>query len=455
VDLAPNPPAFPPDARLLRHVGDLLRLAAPVVVARSGVMVMALVDTVMVGRFSSEELAYLGIGLAPTTTLLLAILGLVMGTLVLTASAYGGGRHAECGRVWRRSLPYAFILGAVAATVAAFGETVLTLLGQSGELARDGGRVMRIVGLGLPPYLLFLVTSFFLEGIRRPLPGMLVMIAGNLLNVLLNWLWIYGHLGFPAMGAEGSAWATTTVRAFLAAALIAYVWTFADHHRYGVRQRPDGGWRSWARQRRIGYAAGASIAVESTAFSTMSVFAGWLGTYPLAAYSIAHNLLATVFMAAVGIAAATAVRVGIAHGQGDRGETAWAGWTGLAVNSLVMAAFGILFAAAPEFLARVYTGDTVLALLAAPVIAFCAWVLVADGGQVVLANALRGLGETWVATGLHVISYLVVMVPLAWLLAFPFGGGVGGLFQAVLVASVVSLLLLGARFWWLAARAVR
>jgi MATE family multidrug resistance protein len=284
---------------------------------------------------------------------------------------------------------------------------------------------------------------------------MLVMVAGNVLNVLLNWMWVYGHLGFPAMGAAGSAWATTTVRVFLAAALIAYVWGFADRHRYAVRHRPGGGWRAWARQRRIGYAAGASIAVESTAFSAMSVFAGWLGAYPLAAYSIAHNLLAVVFMSAVGLAAATAIRVGIAHGRGDRGETAWAGWTGLAVNSLVMAAFGVLFALAPQLLARAYTGDAALAALAAPVIGFCAWVLVADGGQVVMANALRGRGETWVATGLHVISYLIVMVPLAWLLAFPLGRGIGGLFEAILVASVVSLLLLSARFGRLARRDLR
>lgn len=437
---------------LVRHVRDLAVLAAPVVVARSGIMVMGLVDTVMVGRFSAEELAYLGIGLAPITVLLLILTGLLMGTLVVTAGAFGSGDERGCGAVWRRSLAYALSLGTIAATICAFGEPLLRLLGQGDELAREGGAVVRVIGLGLPGAAVFLTTTFFLEGLRRPLPGMVMMIAANVVNAALNWIFVYGYLGLPAMGAVGSAWATTGVRLFLAAGLVGYVWTMADARRYGVRDGARTPWTAWARQRRIGYAAATSIGVEGTAFSALNVFSGWLGVLPLAAFSIALNLITIVFMVAIGIGAATAVRVGMAHGRGDATEVAFAGWTGLGVAVVAMTMFAIVFALAPEALAAAYTTDPPLRAAAVPLIAISAWILIVDGGQGVMANALRGRGETWGPTLLHTTSYFVVMIPLGWVLAFPLNRGVLGLYEAILVASVISVSLLSARFAWLGRR---
>jgi MATE family multidrug resistance protein len=160
-------------------------------------------------------------------------------------------------------------------------------------------------------------------------------------------------------------------------------------------------------------------------------------------------------MVAIGIGSATAVRVGIARGeQGARGM-ALAGWTGLAVNTVAMSGFGVLFWAIPDGLVSAYTADPELTLLTVPVVAFCAWVLVVDGGQGVMANALRGRGETWVPTGLHVFSYFGVMVPVSWILAFPLGRGVMGLFEGILIASIVSVALLSGRFLRLCRRDAR
>lgn len=432
--------------QLAHHTSELIRLAGPVVVGRSGIMIMALVDTVMVGRFSTQELAYQGIGQAPVIPLLLAMMGLMMGTLVSAASAYGAGRYDACGAAWRRSLPLALGFGVGAALLCALGEPLLRALGQTPELAEGGGRVVQILGLGLPAALVFLTTNFFLEGIKRPVSGMVMVVAANIVNAVLNWVLIYGHLGFSPMGAVGSAWATTGVRLFLAVGLVTYVWSMSDHTRFAVRVRPGGGWGAWRAQRQIGYAAGASIGVEATAFAAVSVFAGWLGAVPLAGYSIALNLISMVFMVAIGIGSATAVRVGISRGeQGPRGM-ALAGWTGLAVNTAAMSGFGVLFAAIPDGLVSAYTSDPELTSLTVPVVAFCAWVLVVDGGQGVMANALRGRGETWVPTGLHVFSYFGVMVPVSWFLAFPQGRGVMGLFEGILIASIVSVALLSGRF---------
>ena len=438
--------------RLRAHVWDLVRLAAPVIVARAGVLVMALVGTIMVGRYGVEELAYMAIGQAPTHPIMLSMMGLVMGTMVTTAAAFGAGRDTECGAAWRRSMPYAFALGLVATVLCLFGEPFLLATGQTPELAYHGGKVTAVLGLGIPPVLIYLTTIFFLEGMKRPMPGMVVMIGANFLNVLLNWVLVYGNWGFPAMGALGSAWATTGVRFALAGVMLAYVWTMNDHARFAVRVRPEKGWRQWTHQRRVGYGAGASIGLESLTFNALTVFAGWLGALSLAAYSITTNVIAMIFMVAIGIGVATSVRVSIAHGQRDRANMAMAGWSGLAVNTLVMVVIGIVLWNASDLLASAYTTDADLITIVGPLIAFTAWLVVVDGAQGVLVNALRGRGETWVPVILQGGAFALIMVPLAWALAFPTGHGVLGLVEGIVAGCAVAAVLLAVRFHLLSRR---
>jgi MATE family multidrug resistance protein len=435
---------------MFAQVAALTRLAAPVVLSRAGMMVLTVADVVMVGRLCAPELAFLGMALVPVTVVLPAAVALLLGTLVETAALMGAGRPAACGAVWRRGSAYALVIGLLLAFAAAFGERLLAFAGQSPPLAEGGGRVIAVLGAGLPGALVFFATAFFLEGIRRPWPALVLMVAANALNILLNRLLITGAAGLPAMGAVGAAWATTIVRTLLAAGIVLYVLVMADGDRFGIRLPAAGGWHAWARQRRIGIAAGVAIAVEASAFGVLGVFAGWLGAEPLAAFTIVLNLVAVVFMTAVGFGVATAVEVGHAWGRHDVRQAAVAGWLGLAVNTVVMGGFALVFALAADVFAGFYTADVALALMTAPLIRFAATLLVADGGQAVMAQALRGRGDTWVPTALHVVSYFGVMVPAAWALAFAAGRGVLGLFEAALLASIVALTLLVGRFLWLA-----
>lgn len=432
-----------------RHVSELIRLAAPVVVTRAGILTMALVDVIMVGRYSTQEIAYLAIGVAPVVMLIVSTVGLMMGTLVMTAKAFGAGQLPQCGAIFRRSVPYGLGVGLIGFLLCTFGEEFLLLTGQSADIARGGGTVMLILGIGLPANLAFVAGNFFLEAIKRPLPGMMAMVGANLLNILLNWVLVYGHWGVPALGAAGSAWATSLCRIALAAVILLYLWHMRDHTRFGIRTRRHGHWRDWADQRRLGYASGLSGAVEAGGFSILTLFAGWLGTYQLGAFSIASNLIALIFMVALGFGTATAVRVGFAHGRQDYRELAFAGWTGLAVNTLVMCALGAVLYGFPQALANVYSTDAKLIAMTVPLIAFTAFVLAVDGGQVVMLSALRGRGDAWVPLGVCVFSYICLMVPLSWWLAVKLDHQALGLFQGILIASVVSVLMLTIRFQWL------
>jgi MATE family multidrug resistance protein len=440
--------------RVRVHVAELLRLAAPVIVSRAGLMVMMAVDTAIVGRFSAHELALFSLAHLPNNVMIGTGVGLLIGTVAMTAHALGAGEDRECGRVLRRSLPYALALGLVMAVISLFGEPLLLLSGQTPDLAAGGGTVMAVLGLGMPGMMLYVAAGFFLEGLKRPLPVMVAMIGGNLLNGLLAWALVWGGLGLPALGAVGSAIATSTVRWAMGLGLVLVIWRMPDHARWGIRHSTGKswtrkGWRSWARQRTLGYAAGLSIGVESTAFAVLGFIAGMLSPLALGAYMVGLNLIAVPFMAAVGLGSATAVRVGVAYGRRDAREMALAGWPGLAVTSAILALVGVAYRWLPEAAAGVYTVDPALLERVVPLVSFGAWILVADGGQAVMGNALRGRNDAWVPTVLHFVSYALVMIPVSAWLALGLGRAEHGLFEGILVASVVSVSILSARFAWL------
>jgi MATE family multidrug resistance protein len=436
--------------RVIRHTSELIRLAGPIVVSRSGLLLLALADTVMTGRYNTAELAYLSIGMGVLMPLLITAIGMIMGTLVLTANAFGGERYEECGPIWRRSIFYALLIGIGCVVVGFFGEHLMLLLGQRADVAYDGGRIFLILSLGLPGHLLFLSSAYFLEGIGRPKMGMFVMIWANVLNVILNWGLINGTSWLGPMGAEGAAWGTTASRWFMAVSAAGIIWFMADHERFNIRGKLAGGLASWQELRRMGYAIGLSSGAESISFAALNVFAGWLGKLPLAAYGLTLNLLALTFMIALGVGSATSVRVGIAYSRGDHKDAALAGWTGLGVNSTSMLVAAIVTYFFAGSLAGIYTDDPALLREAIITVAFLSLVYVPDGGQVLMAHALRGRKDVWAPSMIQMVSFFGVMVPVGYTSAFIFEAGVVGLFQGILAGCIVSLIWLSIRFQWLA-----
>lgn len=431
------------------RIAELLRLAVPVIVSRSGQLVMALVNTVLVGQYAAEELAYLSIAHAVTMPLFVGASGFLLGTLVETARAHGAGRPAECGATWRRGVLYAFGVGTACLIVALAGELILVLTGQSEQLTSEGGKVVRVLALGLPFMIVYMNSSYFLEGLKRPTMPMAMMLLANILNILFNWILIYGHFGFPAMGALGSAWATTAIRVLLAGAIVLYIWNLRDRDSLGIRRQARGGWASWRPQRKIGYGAGVSQLIEASAFSLLTLIAGLLGTMAVAAYSIAFQILGLVFMVALGIGSATAVLVGHAWGRGDNAAMARAGWLGLCVDACIVACIGGAVSLAAPWIAPLFTADPALLGIATSLIAYMGIVVIPDTCQAVMALALRGRGDNWVPVAAHIVSYYAVLAPCAWAFALHMDRGVSGILDAILIASIVSATFLIGRFYFL------
>ena len=194
----PQTSAGAPQRGLGGHALRTLALALPVMAARFGLMLQLAVDSVMTGQAGAAELAHYGISVAPHMFVLVVGIGLMVGTVVLVGQAEGAGRSGDCGAIWHSALAVAAAFGVAGTGLMLFGEQILLLLGQSGEMAAGGGRALAMLGLGLPAFLMFVATGFLLEGLGRPRAVMLVSLAGNLPNAGLNWLLIEGQLGAPA-----------------------------------------------------------------------------------------------------------------------------------------------------------------------------------------------------------------------------------------------------------------
>ncbi len=423
-------PSPMPLSTLLR---SLVRLAAPVAVARLGLMGMGVADTILVGQLAPAELPALALGWAPTGVLLVTGIGLLLGVQVLTARAVGEGRPSDAGAVWRRGLGIAMIAGlACALGLAAAVEAVMVAFGIDHDLAVASASVARILGVSVLLHFGYVCCAFFLEAVQRPLPGTVVIWLANGVNVALN-LWLV-----PRLGAEGSAWSTVGARAFLFASLAGWILLSPVGRAYDVRGIATHA-PSYRALLGVGVAAAVSQFAEAGAFSAMTVMAGRLGAQQVATYQILLNSLAVVFMISLGVAAATSVLVSESWGRGDAHEAARAGWAGLGLNTTAMVACALVLLAVPAPLARLLTSDATLAALVASLLPIAALALVPDGGQVVVATALRARGDNWLPTASHVFSYVIVMPPLAWWLAERSARGVAGLMEAIVVASFVSV----------------
>jgi MATE family multidrug resistance protein len=438
-----------------QHIRRTLSLAVPVMLARVGLVVMVTVDTVMTGRAGAEELAFYGIGLSAPLVMQTIGIGLLVGTVILSAQADGAGEPQRCGRIWRLALIVATGLGIAYGSALLWGEAILRLTGQEPEIAAGGGRVLQAFAPGMPAILMFIATSSFLEGISRPRPGMIVSLGANLVNAGLNWILIFGHLGAPAMGAAGAALATSITRWLMVVAIVGYVLTMPEAARFGVRAPLAGHWRSIRPLLLLGVPLAAAIGLETSAFAAATTFAGWLGAAPLAGFQIVFNTVALIYMLAIGLSTATAVRVANAIGRRDQKGLARAGWVGTGLVVLVMLGVAAILELAAAPIVTLYTEDPAVTAIAVPAFGIVAWLIVSDGTQGVLMGAMRGAADVVVPTLIYAFAFWGLAVPLAYAFGVVAGHGLPGLLWSLCAGLTAAAILLAWRFRVITRRPVR
>ena len=428
------------------HFRRTVALALPVMAARAGLVIMFTVNAIFCGWQGKEVLAAFGAAAVPQVTMMVVGIGLLIGTIVFTAQANGAGRFADCGRTLRGGLTIAALTGSFYLILLLPAEAWLRLLGQPETAIRDGSDALRIFGYSLPGILMFTACSFFLEGINRPYPGMLIALAGNILNLALNWIFVLGNLGAPEMGAAGSALATTITRWVMLAAIAAYIFAMPDRRKYQALP-----WfsRDLAMLRSLfifGLPLAFAIGAETGCFNFTVVMAGWLGEAELATMYAAINYTSFVYMLTLGLSTAASVRVGNAIGRRSIGDIRRAGWVAVGLEFLVMGVLAIVTALLAAGIAGFYSQDESVLTLLAPALALIALLLIVDGLQGVLMGALRGAADTLIPTIVYVVSFAFVGIPMGYVFGYHLGLGVPLLIWSLIAALMLATIGLGWRF---------
>ena len=422
---------------------DTLRLALPVVLTQLGSIAMGTIDILMVGRLGAGAISAVGLGSSVGFLPLIIGSGVLMGLDPIVAQAFGAGRLQDCGRAMRHGVLLALFVTIPIMAVQLQARAILTGLHEPAPLVVATAPFMRIWSLSTLPFLAFQALRQFLQGIGIVAPAMWIVLGANVLNIVANWILIFGHCGSPALGIVGSAWATTMSRWVMFGALAAYVVARPFLRRYAVvAPRGPIDWGLLRRLLRLGGPVGMQYGMEVGVFSAASVMMGWLGTVPLAAHQVAINLCTVTFMVPLGFSATAAVRVGHALGRDDVGGARRAAFVAYLLGVGFMFVAALSFAFCSRSLAGLYTHDASVLDLASRLLLVGAVFQMFDGAQTIGIGALRGAADTRVPMYVTIVSYWFVGLPLGWTLAFRAGGGPLGLWwglTAGLVGVAVSL----------------
>ncbi|HEY9181815.1 MAG TPA: MATE family efflux transporter [Gammaproteobacteria bacterium] len=414
----------------------LSRLAGPLVLIHVGTMLMGVVDTIMVGRVSAAALAAVALGNMYFFAISIFGMGVLFALDPIIAQALGARDELAVRRGLQRGLVLSLVLTVPITLALLTVRPVLELVNQPADVIPNAAGYVYRNALSVWPFYVFVVLRQTLQAHHRVLPIGLTIVAANVVNVVLNYAWIYGNFGFPAMGVIGSAWATTASRWLMALMLLALGWSTLK--RYFAERAPNllDVQPLW-RMLRLGLPIGAQMMLEGGAFNIMALLMGWLGVVQVAAHQIALNLASLTFMVPLGVSSAAAVIVGHAVGRGDPEGVRRSTVASLAVGAGFMLFTGVLFIAAPELLARLYTPEMVVIALAALLLPIAGVFQVFDGLQVVAIGLLRGLGDTRTPMVVNVVGFWCIGMPVSLWLGFGLGYGAQGLWWGLVVGLVV------------------
>jgi len=424
----------------------LLRLAGPVVLAEIGWMSMGIVDTIMVGPLGPAAIGAAGMSNSLFFSVAVFGMGVMLGLDALVAKSFGAGRLDECVQWLEHGLVVALVVAPAIMLVFYGALTTSAHWGLHPTVRALAQPYMAILGLGALPLLLYATFRRYLQGIHIVRPVMIALVTANLVNAFGNWVLIWGHLGMPALGITGSAWATVAARVYMAAFLGGAILLVHRRRKTFTPGAPCPRWeaaRVW-RLLALGVPAASQVALEVGVFAAVSALAGRLDPVSLGSHQIALNIVALAFMVPLGLSSAAAVRVGHAVGAGDRDRAVHAGWTALLVGGAITAAVGVSFIVAPMPMLRPFTSDPQVLSIGVRLLSIAAVFQLFDGTQAVATGVLRGVGDTRTPMIMNVIGHWAFGLPVGWALCFRYGWGVAGLWIGlsiglIFVATVLTL----------------
>ncbi len=428
-------------------------LAAPLVGNNLSIIGMQFADTVMAGQLGARDLAALSVGVGYYHLFLLMGLGVLMAVSPSVAHAFGANDVRGVTRYCRQAWWVALALAVVLVTGLQQVDWMLPAVKISPEIVPTAVGYVHAMSFGMPALLGFLALRYTSEGMGRTKPIMYFGFLGLTANVIGTWVFMYGKLGMPQLGAVGCGVATALSEWLMFLSMFVYMRRQRAYREFDFFARidlPD--WRVLRELLRIGAPIAGSILAEGGLFVTAALMIGGMGATLTAGHQIALNYASFMFMVPLAISSATTIHVGHTLGRGDRESARFAGLLGIGMCATVMAMSAIGIVLFDDGIARLYTRDAAVREVAVALLLMAAIFQLSDGVQVGAAGALRGFKDTAVPMTMCIFSYWVVGFPLAYVYAVHKGGGPVYVWIGFIAGLTVAASLLVSRYLYVSRR---
>ncbi len=423
-------------------------LALPLIIGQLSNVGMSFVDTLMAGRLSADALAAVAIGGTLWNSLTLFLIGTLMAVPAIISQLDGAGRRGRMGKMVRQSLWLALLIGVAITIVLHPMAPLLGAVGLTPTVLSQAVEYVHAVSWGAPAMGIYLVLRYFSDGLGLTRLTMYIGVGGMLLNIPADYVFMFGALGIPGMGARGTGYATALVLSCQALVVIFIVWRGKQYAAVGVFSRFEPPrWRRIWQICRVSLPVGAAIFIESFMFVVSTLLMGTFGTMALAGHQIALNFSALLFMVPLALGMAITVRVGNAIGRGDQALARRRGIAGLTLvlgTQMVSATIVWVF---PSQITALYTQDVQVTAIAVSLLFYSAIFQLSDGIQVAAAGALRGLKDTAIPMVIMIAAYWVVGIPLCYYLGVTSGLAGAGVWIGLIAGLSVAALALTIRFF--------
>jgi multidrug resistance protein, MATE family len=430
-----------------QHIKTNFFLAYPVMISMLGQVMTGVADSIMIGRTGATPLA--ASSLANVVFMLLLTFGIGVSYAITPYVAEAEGKHDKTLIVdlLKHGLIINLVTGLILVIIILLTQFSFYHINQPEEVVDLALPYLRIISFSILPFMIFQTFRQFGEGLHSTRMAMVIVIVCNLINILLNYVLIYGKFGFPALGLNGAGWATLIARILMGVLMALYIY-YGEKFRSFRAGFAFGNYSSKliSRMLNIGIPAGIQFIFEVSAFGFSAIMMGWLGTTALAAHQIAINLATISYMTTSGLGAAATIRIGSYLGKGDGRSLRTAGFTLMSMALVLMFLWGIAFVILRHELPALYINDSAVIGMAAPLLIIAGLFQLSDGMQVVCAGALRGLQDVKIPSLMIFVAYWIIGLPLGYWLGFPLGHGANGIWIGLLIGLTITALAMFFRF---------
>jgi len=426
------------------HTRDTLSLAWPLIITQVGHVVTGMVDNAFLGRIGAAELAAGILSNNIYMLLLVFAIGMSYATTPLVTAAHEASDLIKKASLFKNSLFLNLIVASTCFVILFLASDFLHYMRQPPEVVELAIPFFDVLIFSMIPISLFFVGKQYCEGLSNTRMALVISVSGNLLNVILNYLLIYGEFGFPEMGYIGAAWASFIARLFMGVSFLFLIFKSRLTKEISkVFSSVSVNKTELVQLWRIGFNSAMQFTFEVAAFVVAGLMAGTFGKEHLDAHGIALSIAAGTYMFATGISSAGTIRMGIFKAQNNWTQIKEASMIAIKLIVVIMGAFGLIFWLTHNYLPLIFTSEIEIVELSASLLIVAALFQLFDGMQVTLLGLLRGLEDVKIPTVVTLIGYWFIALPLAYFLAFKMDLQTIGIWIALLVAlAFVALILL-------------